>query len=373
MDVCGITDLFEENFVKYGELGASVSIWYRGEKVLDLSDGFQDREKTIPWDARSVVLIWSATKALASASLLHAAQEHRISLDRHVADFWPEYGQNGKEETTLRHFLSHQAGQPALRESSISILDHESVVKQLASQEPFWKPGTGHGYHARTYGFLLDELLRRITGGTTMGQYFQIVFAEPANLRLWMGTPEELEVAPIFAPKKTREGADEEAFYAALAEPGSLTRQAFATPKGLHTPSMMNDPKVRAHSLPSLGGIGSAEALARFYEELGRIGEPLYAKEISEIQCSGPDKVLKIETAFGLGFMKDPVIGGQKVRQIFGSSMSSFGQPGSGGSVGFCDLENQISFAYVMNQMEPGVMPNAKSLRMIEHLYATLS
>jgi len=375
MDISRIADLFEENFVKYDELGASVCIWYRNEKILSLSGGYQDREKTIPWNAQSVVLIWSATKGLTSTCLLHAAVEHGINLDRRVVDFWPEYGQSGKEETTLRQVLSHQAGQPALRNGSATMLDHEAVVEQLAIQEPFWKPGAAHGYHPRTYGFLLDELLRRITHGTTLSQYFRVVVGDPLELRLWIGTPDTIDVAPIQAPRKAHKGSSEAAFYNAFADPESLTRKAFSTPTGLYAPSLMNDPKVRAHSLPSLGGIGSAEALAYFYQALGsgQIGGPDFALRISQEQSSGLDKVLKIGTAFGLGFMKDPVANGQKIRQIFGKSMTSFGQPGSGGSIGFFDLENQLAFAYVMNQMEPGVFPNVKSLRLVEHLYATLS
>jgi CubicO group peptidase (beta-lactamase class C family) len=375
MDLCGITDLFEENFTKFSELGASVCIWHRGEKILSLSDGYQDREKTVPWDKESVVLIWSATKGPASASLLHAAETHGISLDRPVIDIWPEYAREGKEATTLLHVLSHQAGQPALRDASISILDHEAVAEQLAAQKPFWVPGSAHGYHPRTYGFLVDELLRRITQGTPLGRYFREQIGDPLGLRLWIGTPDSIAVAPIQAPRKTRDASTDDEFYNALADPDSLTRKSFSTPTGLHSPSLMNDPKTRSHSLPSLGGIGSAESLAYFYQALGsgRILGSDFTQCIAEQQCSGPDKVLKIETAFGLGFMKDPTRDGKKVREIFGRSFTSFGQPGSGGSVGFFDPENELAFAYVMNQMEPGVFPNAKALRLVQHLYATLS
>jgi CubicO group peptidase (beta-lactamase class C family) len=374
MDLCGITDLFEENFTNFGELGASVCIWYQDKKILNLDDGYQDREKRIPWDAQSIVLIWSATKGLASATLLHVVERHGIDLDRRIIDFWPEYGKSGKGATTFRHVLCHQAGQPALRDTSISILDHEAVANQLANQEPFWAPGTTHGYHARTYGFLLDELVRRITHGETLGHYFTQNIANPLGLRLWIGLSEPIQVAPIHAPRKARTGSEEDEFYDALAEPDSLTRKAFSTPAGLHSPSLMNDPKIREHSLPSLGGIGSADSLANFYQALGsgRILSADRIQRIADVQCSGPDQILKVQTAFGIGFMKDPVVSDRKVREIFGTSFSSFGQPGSGGSLAFFDLENQLAFAYVMNQMEPGVFPNAKALRLVRHLYATL-
>jgi CubicO group peptidase (beta-lactamase class C family) len=373
MDLQGLTDLFEENFEQLGELGASVCIRRDGEEILHLAGGYRDREKTLPWTKDTPVLIWSATKGLASACLIHAASEHGIELDRKVVDLWPEYGQNGKAETTLRHVLTHQAGQAALREPSVSILDHEGVAAQLARQEPFWKPGEAHGYHARTYGFLVDELVRRITGGTPVGSYFRLVFANPLNLDLWIGVPESVanNVAPIFAPRKARAPNIEAPFYQALADQGSLTRRAFSTPAGLHLPSQMNDPNVRQHSIPSLGGIGTAGALARFYQTL--CSDEIFSWEtihrIATTQCSGKDQVLRIDTAFGIGFMKDPVDENKKIRRIFGPSLHGFGQPGSGGSLGFCDPENRVTFAYVINQMEPGVFPNAKSLRLVDYFY----
>ena len=373
MDLQGFSDLFAENFDQLGELGASVCIRSRGEEVVHLAGGYRDREKTLRWTRETPVLIWSATKALASACLIHAASEHGFALDREVVDLWPEYGQNGKAGTTILHVLTHQAGQPALRSLSVSMLDHDAVVAQLARQEPFWKPGEAHGYHPRTYGFLVDELVRRIAGGTPIGTYFRLIFGDPLGLNLWIGAPEWIEndVAPIYAPRKPRTPESEEPFYQALSDQGSLTRRAFATPAGLLTPSQMNDPNVRRLSIPSLGGIGTARALARFYQTL--CSDEIFPMEtirrIAATQCTGMDQVLRIDTAFGIGFMKDPADGNKKTRKIFGPELESFGQPGSGGSLGFCDPKNGITFAYVMNQMEPGVFPNAKSLRLAEYFY----
>jgi CubicO group peptidase (beta-lactamase class C family) len=279
----------------------------------------------------------------------------------------------GKSETTLLHVLSHQAGQPALRNPAVSILDHDAVASELAGQEPFWKPGEAHGYHPRTYGFLVDELVRRITHGTPLNAYFRLVFGDPLDLNLWIGVPESIanQVATIYAPRKLRESNSEASFYQAFSEPESLTRRSFSTPAGLHSPSQMNDPEVRRHSLPSLGGIGTAGALARFYQTLcsDEIFSPETIRRIAAVQCMGRDQVLRIDTAFGIGFMKDPMNGNKKTRRIFGPEPEGFGQPGSGGSLGFCDPKNGVTFAYVMNQMEPGVFPNEKSLRLVDHFY----
>jgi len=373
MDLQGLTDRFAENFQQLGELGASVSIRHQGEEILSLAGGHIDREKTVPWTKETPVLIWSATKGLASACLIHAALAHEIKLDQKVVEIWPEYGENGKSGTTLLHILTHQGGQPALRDPSASILDHDAVTDQLARQTPFWKPGKAHGYHARTYGFLLDELVRRITGGTPLGTYFRTIFGDPLDLKLWIGVPKAIakDVAPIFAPRRPRMPDLERSFYAALSDPGSLTRKAFSTPTGLQAPSQMNDPKIRQLSIPSLGGIGTGKALARFYETLytDEIFPTETIRQISETVCSGKDQVLQIETAFGIGFMKDPLNERTKIRTIFGPELSAFGQPGSGGSLGFCDPKNGIAFAYVMNQMEPGVFPNAKSLELVKNFY----
>ena len=373
MDFQGLIELFAENFDQLGELGASVCIRRNGEEILHLADGYRDREKTLPWTRETPVLIWSATKALASACLVHAAFEHGVELARKVVALWPEYAQNGKAETTLLHVLTHQAGQPALRDPSMPIFDYDAVTEQLARQEPFWKPGDAHGYHPRTYGFLVDELVRRMTHGVSLGTHFRLIFGDPLGLNLWIGVPESIasEVAPIYAPRKPRTPEAEERFYQALSDQGSLTRKAFATPAGLLTPSQMNDPKVRRLSIPSLGGIGTAGALARFYQTL--CSDEIFSSEtirrIAVTQCTGKDQVLRIDTAFGIGFMKDPLDGSRKIRKIFGSELDSFGQPGSGGSLGFCDPKNGMAFAYVMNQMEPGVFPNAKSLRLVDYFY----
>ncbi len=376
MDLSGLIDLFEENFSKYGELGASVCIVQEGRSVLNIGDGFFDRTQTRRWTTETRVLIWSATKALASACLLHCCDHSKIALGRRVKDFWPEYGVNGKEDTTLNEVLSHRSGQPALRDTEIQILDHGAVVQALAAQQPFWKPGDAHGYHPRTYGFLIDELLRRISSGVTVAEYFRQAFGDPLDLDLWIGIPSKFvdEVAPIQTPRQKRESSYEDPFYQALADKNSLTRLAFSTPAGPIIPSAFNAPEIRMHPLPSLGGIGTAESLARFYYNVfcePSFLSPEMLSTLAKTVVSGHDRVLLIPTAFGSGFMKDPVSpDGQKLRTIFGPSETAFGQPGAGGSHAFADPARKLAFAYVMNQMEPGLLPNHKSLRLVNQLYA---
>ena len=372
--------LFQENFNKFGELGAAVSVWQNGQPLLDLHGGFRDAKREQPWTEETLVLIWSATKGLGSACLLHVLQEHKIDIERRVGEFWPEFAQAGKEKITLAQLLSHQAGLAAL-DRKVDVLDYAAVIDALAKQEPNWPPGSVHGYHARTFGFLLDELVRRISG-TTLGDYWRKTFAEPLSLDLWIGLPEKenARVATMYAPKVGK-GTKLKQFYVDVATKGTFANKVFTSPAGLQAVSEMNKPEIRALPIVSFGGIGSASALAKFYAMLANAGRMENRQFFSEKTLAwmattltdGTDRLFQIPTAFSAGFMKDSK---QSVRKIFGRStqlpvrLGPFGHPGAGGSSGFADPENKISFAYVMNQMEQSVLPNEKSLRLIDAVYA---
>src|SRR5947209_18856851 len=263
---------FRENFERFGELGAAVSIWQNGKPIVDFYGGFCDARHEKPWDADTLVLIWSATKGIGNACVLHVLQEHRIGIDRYVAEFWPEFAQGGKEKITLAQLLSHQAGLCAL-DRRVDVLDYDAVIRALEAQKPLWLPGTAHGYHARTFGFLLDELVRRIAG-KTLSDYWQENFARPLNLDFWIGLPkkENSRVATMYAAKSGKP-TDPKQFYADLVTPGTLARKTFTSPYGLHAISKMNEHAVRAHPIVSFGGIGSASALAKFYSMLANGGK----------------------------------------------------------------------------------------------------
>ena len=370
--------LFEENFADYGELGASVSIWKDGRAIIGMADGFKDRAKTEPWTAETMVLFWSATKGLAAACFLHACQEHGVELTTRVADLWPEFAQAGKERVTLAQMLSHQAGLPALSRPA-DVLDHAAVAAALAAEAPAWPLSDGHGYHPRTFGFLIDEVLRRITGGVTLREYWRAQFAEPLGLDVWIGMPPEIvhRASAIFPAKIMPPKSDP--FYTAFMTPSSLTSRAFSSPRGLHSVAAMNSPEGRTASLGAFGGVGTAHGLAKFYALLAeggaleghRLFKPQTLDRMTTTITQGPDRVLLLETAFSAGFMRDPVdADGKKVRANYGPSLRAFGHPGAGGSFAFADPENRIAFAYVMNQMEPGVLPGPKALRLVEALYA---
>jgi CubicO group peptidase (beta-lactamase class C family) len=385
--------LFQENFEKLGEIGAAVSVWRNGRPVVDLYGGFCDAGREKPWTADTIILVWSATKGIGSACVLHALQQNKIELNRPVAEFWPEFAQAGKGKITLEQLLSHQAGLCAL-DQRVDVLDYGAVIRALEAQPPLWPPGTAHGYHARTFGFLLDELIRRITG-KTLSDYWQETFARPLELDFWIGLPEKenSRVATIYAAKSGKPPEPAQ-FYRDLVTVGTLARKTFTSPYGLNAISKMNDPHIRAQPNVSFGGIGSASALAKFYSMLANGGElngqTFFSQEtivqMTTTLSDGLDRVFQIPTAFSAGFMKDSSQGaavsgppsgkgrfGNRpslvARRMFGPSATSFGHPGAGGSHAFADPQNKIAFAYVMNQMEQSVLPAEKSLRLVDALY----
>ena len=377
MDAARIETLFRENFTSFGDLGASLSVWHEEREVISLAEGWRDRSLTQPWTADTPVLVWSATKGPAVACVLHAMQERALTPDTRVAEVWPEFAAHGKGALTIGGALSHQSGVPAL-DRIANVLDHDEVVCAIAEQSPYWEPGTAHGYGPRLYGFLLDELMRRIAG-RPLGEYWRAVFAEPLAIDFWMGVPPDIVemVAPIFPPK--------DRFYSAFVTPGSLTLRAFGSPEGLKSVAAMNASEGRRASLPGFGGIGTAAALAKFYAMLAAGGSLdgctfFKAETLAWMQrtlVQGDDRVLLTDTAFSAGFMRDPLspVGdrlspdGKKLRAIFGPSPSAFGHPGAGGSHAFADPEHRIAFAYVINQMEPGVLPGPKALRLVDAVY----
>ena len=380
---------FEGNFSGRGELGAAVAVWQDGREVLSLAGGRRAKDPAdapLPFAADTPVLVWSATKGPASACLLHVLATDGIPLATPVAALWPEFAQNGKETVTLGQLLAHSAGLAALDDpTAVDVRDHAAVARALAAQAPNWPPGTAHGYHPRTFGFLLDELVRRLRPGQTLGGYWREHFAGPHGLDFWIGLPPAVDAAaggrvatiyPAQLPSRLGERPVAQAdFYRALADAGSLTRRAFNSPSGLHQVSAMNLPENRARELPSFGGIGTAGALAKFYGLLATgVLLPGSGREWPWTPLTdGPDEILRLPTAFSAGFMVDPcgATDGRKSRELFGPGPRAFGQPGAGGSHAFGDPDRGLGFAYVMNGMESGVLPNERSLGLVRALAAT--
>ncbi|MGV9286508.1 serine hydrolase domain-containing protein [Streptomyces sp. NPDC003719] len=378
-----VRDAFARNFTALGDRGAAVAVYRDGRKVVDLWGGTRDVDGTAPWRRGTAQVVRSATKGVAAAVPLLLHQRGELDLDAPVAEYWPEFKAHGKERVLVRHVLNHRAGLPVLDRplTPDEALDPLRGPEAVAAQEPVWEPGTGHGYHALTYGWLLDELVRRVTGGRSTGEWIADEIAGPLGLDLWLGLPAEEETAgragrvgrleepePSGGPRLRPKRSVTEAYE----DPDSLTRRAFAA----ITPFPdQNDPAYRASALPATNGIATADALARFYAALTgdvdgvtrrvRLFDAATTERARAEESAGPDRVLVVNTRFGLGYM------------LHGSaspflSPGSFGHPGRGGALGFADPEAGIAFGYVTNGFRRSVTADPRAQALVRAVRTSL-
>ena len=374
---------FEGSFSTRWEMGASVSIWQHGREVLNLSHGHCDRARTRVWDQNTLVPVWSATKGPAAVCCMLALAEAGIPLDCPVSEVWPEFVGGGKSNVAFIHLLTHTAGLCAL-DVPTPIYNYDAVVEALERQRPLWEPGTRQGYHARTFGFLMDEIVRRLAETESLGEYFREVFGSPMALDFWIGLPSTQwdRVSPIY-PGKISIANSDQAFIKAFNTAGTLTQRTFTSPFGLNAVSDFNQSSTWAPGYASMGGVGSAHGLAKFYSMLAQGGRwngaqivpESVVRHFEQTLTQEQDSVLLTPIAFSTGMMQDPLntdpeSDGGKLRRHFGPSRLAFGHPGAGGSLAFADPENGISFAYVMNQMEIGALPGERAVGLVERLYA---
>ena len=364
-----VREAFVRNFETLGDRGAAVAVYRDGQKVVDLWGGTRDVDGTAPWERGTAQVVRSATKGVAAAVLLLLHQRGQLDLDAPVGHYWPEFKARGKERVLVRHVLNHRAGLPVLDRplTPQEALDPLRGPAAVAAQTPAWEPGTDHGYHALTYGWLLDELVRRVTGQGT-GQWLASQVTGPLGLELWLGLPES-ETGRVGRVGRV-EGAEptgglrarpKRSVTEAYEDPASLTRRAFAAISPFPD---QNDPAYRASALPATNAMATADGLARFYATL--IGDTagaarLFTPETVELarteESAGPDRILVVGTRFGLGYM------------LHGSASplltpGSFGHPGRGGALGFADPETGIAFGYVTNGFRKTVTadPRAQGL-----------
>jgi CubicO group peptidase (beta-lactamase class C family) len=364
---------FARNFAE-DEVGAACAIYRDGKLVVDLWAGCADRDSARPWERDTTALVFSSTKGLTAALVHRLAERDALSLDAPVARYWPEFAANGKEKITLRDVLTHRAGLAAV-EGDLTldeVLAWDPVCEAIAAQAPNWEPGTVHGYHARTFGWILGEVVRRVTGGS-FGAFFAKEAAQPLGLDFWIGLPEEMEsrVATLYpAPEPT--DPEQIELLEEYMGPGTLLGRVLSGPSDLFSYGpMWNTRALHAAEMPSSNGIGTARSLARFYAALiGEVGgvrllseETVAAASASQVQ--GPDAVIHLPTHFASGFMLEPSL-------CQAAPGTAFGHPGAGGSLGFADPPRGIAFGYVMNQMQLGVMGDPRAERLVSAMYGSL-
>lgn len=371
-----VRDTFAAAFARGDELGASVCVTLEGETVVDLFAGFADEARTQPWQRDSLVNVFSTTKGMTTICALRLVDEGLLDLDAPVARYWPEFKAAGKAELPVRYLLSHRAGLVGVKKPLApgSLYDWNLMTESLAELEPWWTPGEKHGYHAVTFGFLVGEVVRRISG-KSLGTYFREEIAEPLGLDFHIGLPEEHEsrVSPLVqGPVHAGDGPD--LFAQILEEPESMLAKAFINPPLL--PTDANTHAWRVAEIPAANGHGTATALARIYAALSLGGEidgvRVLSPETIELarteQSLGPDAILPLVSRFGLGFQMPPA------EEPTGPNFQVFGHAGMGGSYGQADPENRMSFGYTMNLMHSGawlVDPRPRAL--LRSVYEALS
>jgi CubicO group peptidase (beta-lactamase class C family) len=374
----GVRDAFLQNFVERDEVGAAVSVMVAGRPVVDLWAGHADQSRTRPWERDTIANVYSTTKAMTALCAHQLIEQGRLDLDAPVARYWPEFAQQRKADLPVRWLLSHRAGLAAIKDllPNAALYDWGAMTTALAAETPWWEPGTAHGYHAVTFGWLVGEVVRRITGAS-LGTYFRTHIAGPLGADFQIGLPvddhrrcAEMSLLPPPPP----DSADLGLALAIMGDPEGLSARAFLNPLSLaHGPNL---PDWRSAEIPGANGHATARGVAQIYAGLANGGDldgvhllsPDVIDRCRTEQSVGPDRVLHLSTRFGLGFMLSQDHDGAR----FGPSPGAFGHPGAGGSVGFADPERQVGFGYVMNRMGPHILLDPRATALIDAVYAAL-
>lgn len=351
-----VREAFAENLKHGDETGAAVCVYVSGTKVVDLWGGFANLEQRRPWQQDTIVNVYSIGKGVLSALVLALAERGQLDLDSTVADVWPEFAVKGKDRMTLTTLLSHAGGMPAVRKRlpEGAMLDWDLMCSELAAQEPYWEPGTRHGYHTNTYGFLVGEVIRRSTG-LPVAEALRRYVTGPlqADFAWGISEKESLRTATLYSPDADISLRGPEAWSKAFPATGDsehdhMIWHSYFNPSGLSGGGVVNSQAWRGAVIPSTNGHGNARAVAVIYDALlSHRGErPLLASlqlvdRARSIQTDGEDVVLKRPSRFGLGFQL-----AQPSRPL-GPNAGSFGHFGYGGSLGFADPDAGMAFGYV--------------------------
>jgi CubicO group peptidase (beta-lactamase class C family) len=378
-----VREAFANNFEQHGDVGAAFSLYVKGEKVVDLWGGTADVTTSRPWEEDTLQLFFSTTKGVTAICAHMLAQRGELDLDAPASNYWPEFKAEGKENIPVRQLMSHRAGLPVVDVDLTpeQVLAWDPIVDALAAQKPIWEPDTKHGYHALTYGWLVGEIIKRVSG-KSVGRFFRDEIGDALDLDLWIGLPEseESRVAPLIVLEAMGGGEmmsedvlssmpeEMQRMIRAFTDPNSITQRALNVAK----PSLeFNSREVHAAEVPAANGISTARSLAKLYaacvgEVDGiRILEPKQIDDALVEQSNGPDEVLMIATRFGSGFF----LNGDFAPLL---TERSFGHAGAGGSLGFADADAQVGFGYVMNKMQTNLSGDPRTLMLIKAVRESL-
>ena len=353
----GVVDALRRSLDEGLDIGASVCVTVDGEPVVDVWGGHQDDDRTIPWERDTIVNVFSTTKTMTALCALVLADRGELDFHAPVSRYWPEFAEAGKSEVEVRHLLGHTAGLSGWEEplELEQLADWELCTSRLAAQVPWWPPGSQSGYHAVTQGYLVGEVIRRITG-TSLGQFFKQTIADPLGADFHIGLPPEADarVAPLIPPPP----ADLRA--AGLPKLGVRT---------LANPVITGE--VTAHrwwqraEIPAANGHGNARSVAAIQSIVAGSGQSRGTRLLSEAgvaaifeeQSNGQDLVLGVPLRFGMGFGLSS--------ETMPMAPRSCAWGGYGGSLVFSDLDARVTVAYVMNRMEAGMIGDQRGAGII--------
>lgn len=362
-----VREEFERNFTQRNDVGATFALTMDGEYVIDLWAGHKDRARTEPWEEDTIVNVYSTTKTMTFLVSLMLADRGELDFDTPVAAYWPEFAQNGKDKIPVKNLLSHSAGLPGFSRkfSSEELYDWNACVEDLASQAPWWEPGTASGYHALTQGYLIGEVVRRITG-RTIGTFFREEVADKVGADFHIGVdPSDFDrIAPIISapPSERREKMD----------PESIPARVFS---GIDLRSKTSQSEGwRRAEIPAANGHGNARSVVKAQTAMANGGTAFGVELLSEAgtrraleeQTNGPDKVLIMPIRFGLGYAFS--------NEFLKVSPSENGiwWAGAGGSTIVVDMDQHLCFSYVMNQMGSALVGDSRGGVLGSAVYSSL-
>ena len=361
-----VRDAFAANFAERDEVGAGVCIVVEGRTVVDLVGGWADEAHTRPWMPDTIVDFYSSGKAIVALLALQSVDRGVIDLDDPLSTIWPEFGAGGKEQCTVRHALSHQAGVPAIRErlTNDDLWNWPRMADAVANTDAWFEPGSRIVYHTNTYGHLVGEIVRRTTGLLPGDRLREVVAPLGADIQWGIPPGDQHRCADVIWASPSVDGLDLDTL-----EPEQyMVFGGYFNPPGYSSHGVVNTPEWRAAQVPSTNGHGTATGLARLYSALvepGRLLSTDLLAEATRVQASGPCPVLGEDIAVGLGFVPT------SERRPLGTNPRSFGHFGTGGSLGFGDPDAQLGFGYVMNHVRPR-WQSTRNRALIDAAYSVL-
>ena len=356
-----VREAFDAALAHGEELGVRFTVVREGEVVLDLWGGHADRDKTRPFDDRTLTPVFSVTKALAAILMARLVDQGRLAYDQTVASVWPDFAAAGKGAITVEQMLSHQAGLPGFLEpmAPADWFDWDLICSKLAAMTPMWPPGTASGYHAVTFGYLAGEVFRRVDG-RTMGRALAEDIAGPLGLDLFIGLPasEDERVASLERPHA----------FPKFGQMNDATRAAFLTKWA--SPGGRGAEAWRRAEIPSANGHATALALAKLMDLIatggGDLLSPAGVVALARQRIVGDDLVLPFRISWGAGVMRNQGL------NLYGPGQRTFGHSGWGGACCLADPERRLGMAYVMNKQSSDLIGDARARRLIDAAYACL-